>query len=62
MEKVRNGTFTIYRKRVKMWHRDLRDLTLYDNNTKYFISTNSFIINGYEIYSVKSRVANKYVP
>ena len=23
MEKVRNGTFTIYRKRVKMWHRDL---------------------------------------
>jgi hypothetical protein len=31
MEKVRNGTFTIgtftiYRKRVKMLHRDLRDL------------------------------------
>jgi len=30
MKKVRNGTFTIYRKRVKMWHRDLRDLEARD--------------------------------
>ena len=26
IEKVRNGNFTIYRKLVKMCHRDLRDL------------------------------------
>jgi hypothetical protein len=31
MEKVGNGTFTIYRKRVKMWHRDLRDLEATDS-------------------------------
>jgi hypothetical protein len=30
MEKVRNSTFTIYRKRVNMWHRDLRDLETTD--------------------------------
>jgi hypothetical protein len=30
MEKIRNGTITIYRKRVKMWHRDLRDLEATD--------------------------------
>jgi hypothetical protein len=58
MEKVRNGTFTIYRKRVKMWHRDLRDLEATDYNC--FISLQNLL--PFHICTPQYTVQNRKLP